>query len=202
MSSQLSDHDREHIDKGIREKYHKVASTPEGHFKYPTGVDGLKKLGYENQLISDLPDSVASSFCGVGNPFSLGKINSGAYVLDIGCGSGVDGLLAAKLVGDSGKVLGIDMTPEMIQKANANKKLMAVDNITFKVAKVQDLTDMDQNFDVIISNGVFNLILDKDEALQATYRLLKPGGKLFIADQELSGSMSKDLKQRVASWFQ
>ena len=202
MSSQLSDQDREQIDKGIREKYHKVASTPEGHFKYPTGIDGLKRLGYDNRLISDLPDTVASSFCGVGNLFSLGKIRTGTHVLDIGCGSGVDGLLAAKLIGDSGKVLGIDMTPEMVQKANANKKLLAVDNITFKVAKIQDLTDMDRYFDLIISNGVFNLILDKDEALQTAYRLLKPGGKLFVADQVLSGSMSKDLKHRVASWFQ
>ena len=202
MTSQLSDQDRDRIDAGIRDKYHKVAKTPEGHFKYPTGMDGLKGLGYESRLIFDLPDTVASSFCGVGNPFSLGEIRPGDYVLDIGCGSGVDALLAAKLVGGSGKVLGIDMTVEMIQKAKANKKVMVIDNIDFQIGKVQDLTDMDDTFDVVISNGVFNLVLDKDEALQIAFRLLKPGGKLFIADQVLSGSMSKDLKRRVTTWFQ
>ena len=202
MSAQLSDKDREQIDAGIREKYHKVAATPEGHFKYPTGAEGLKGLGYDNQFIADLPNTVADSFCGVGNPFSLGKISSGEYVLDIGCGSGVDALIAAKLVGASGKVLGIDMTTEMIQKANSNKELMATDNISFQVGSLQDIANMDEGFDVIISNGVINLIPDKDEALQTAYGLLKPGGKLFIADQVLTGSLSKDLKQRVASWFQ
>ena len=202
MTSLLSNQDRERIDAGIRDKYHKVAKAPEGHFKYPTGMDGLKGLGDESRLISDLPDTVASSFCGVGNPFSLGEICPGDCVLDIGCGSGVDALLAAKLVGVSGKVIGIDMTVEMIQRAKANKKVMAIDNIDFQAARVQDLTDMGEVFDVVISNGVFNLIPDKDAALQAVFKLLKPGGKLFVADQVLSGSMSKDLKQRVATWFQ
>lgn len=202
MSSQLSEKDREQIDAGIREKYHKVAVLPEGQFEYPTGIEGLKKLGYDNQIVADLPNSVADSFCGVGNPFSLGIIDSGARVLDIGCGSGVDALIAAKLVGASGKVIGIDMTPEMIQKANANRELMGSGNVSFQVASIQDIADKDEGFDVIISNGVFNLIPDKDEALQTAYGLLKPGGRLFICDQVLTGPLSKDLRQRVASWFQ
>ena len=202
MSSQVSEKDREQIDAGIREKYHKVAVSPEGQFEYPTGIEGLKKLGYDNQIVADLPNSVADSFCGVGNPFSLGKIDSGARVLDIGCGSGVYALIAAKLVGASGKVMGIDMTSEMIQKANANRELMGSGNVSFQVASVQDIADMDEGFDVIISNGVFNLIPDKDEALQTAYGLLKPGGRLFICDQVLTGPLSKDLRQRVASWFQ
>ena len=202
MSSLINEKDREQINAGIREKYHKVAISPEGQFNYPTGIEGLKKLGYDNQIIEDLPNSVADSFCGVGNPFSLGKIDSGAVVLDIGCGSGVDALIAAKLVGASGKVLGIDMTSEMIQKANANKELMALDNVNFQVASVHDIADMDGGFDVIISNGVFNLIPDKDEALQKAYGLLKPGGRIFLCDQVLTGPLTTDLKQRVASWFQ
>ena len=202
MSFQLSEKDREQINVGIREKYHKVAVSPEGQFEYPTGIEGLKKLGYDNQIVADLPNSVADSFCGVGNPFSLGKIDSGVRVLDIGCGSGVDALIAAKLVGASGKVIGIDITPEMIKKANANRELMGSGNVSFQVASVQDIADMDEGFDVIISNGVFNLIPDKDEALQTAYGLLKPGGSLFICDQVLTGPLSKDLRQRVASWFQ
>ena len=202
MSLLLSVQDREQIDAGIRDKYTKVSTMPEGHFKYPTGRDGLNGLNYDHGFVAELPDAVADFFCGVGNPFSLGKISSGAHVLDIGCGSGVDALLAAKLVGTTGEVLGIDLTKEMIQKANANKKRMNTGNINFQVARVLALTGMAERFDVVISNGVFNLIPEKDEALGATYRLLKPGGRLFIADQFLSGPMSKDLKTRIASWFQ
>jgi arsenite methyltransferase len=202
MSSQLSGQDLEQIDTGIRDKYKKVAASPEGHFKYPTGRDGLKGLHYDDELIADLPDTVADSFCGVGNPFSLGEIRSGAHVLDIGCGSGVDALLAAKLVGVSGKVLGIDLTTEMVQKADANKKMMNADNIHFQVGGVLDLTGMEARFDVVMSNGVFNLIPEKEDALQAAYKLLKPGGKLFMADQFASGTQPKDLKDRVATWFQ
>lgn len=202
MASHLSLEDREQIDTGIKEKYKKVALTPKGHFTYPTGRDGLKGLQYDDGLIAGLPDTVADSFCGVGNTFSLGEIKPGSKVLDIGCGSGVDALLAASLVGASGEVLGIDLTREMIRKANANKATMEVDNVIFRVASVQELTGMNGRFDVIMSNGVFNLIPEKDEAITATMNLLKPGGKLFIADQFLTGPMTKDIKERVASWFQ
>jgi arsenite methyltransferase len=202
MSSQLSVQDLEQIDAGIRDKYKNVAVTPEGHFKYPTGREGLKGLGYDDQLVKDLPDKVAGSFCGVGNPLSLGEIPSGAHVLDIGCGSGVDAFLAAKLVGVSGKVLGIDSTAEMVQKADDNKEMINADNIDFQVGRVQDLTGKASRFHVVMSNGVFNLIAEKEEALKAAYKLLKPGGRLFMADQFASGIQSKELKDRVATWFQ
>lgn len=202
MASRLSPRDREQIDAGIMEKYNKVALTPKGNFTYPTGRDGLKGLQYDDALIAGLPETVADSFCGVGNLFSLGEIEPGAQVLDIGCGAGVDALLAANLVGASGEVLGIDLTPEMIRKANAHKEAMKADNVVFQVAGVQELTGMDGRFDVIMSNGVFNLIPDKDEAITATMRLMKPGGNLFIADQFLAGPMTKEIKERVASWFQ
>jgi 2-polyprenyl-3-methyl-5-hydroxy-6-metoxy-1,4-benzoquinol methylase len=202
MASQLSPRDREQIDAGIKEKYNKVAMTPNGHFSYPTGREGLKALEYDDRLISGLPNSVADSYCGVGNIFSLGDIEPGAKVLDIGCGAGVDVFLAASSVGNSGEVLGIDLTPEMIQKANANKETTKSANAVFRVAGIQDLTEMDEHFDVIISNGVFNLIPDKDDAIAAAMKLLKSGGKLFIADQFLAGPMTKDIKARVDSWFQ
>jgi len=202
MVSQLSTRDLEQIDAGIRDKYKKVAATPEGHFRYPTGRDGLKGLQYENQLIGDLPDGVAGSFCGVGNPFSLGDIPSGAQVLDMGCGAGVDALLAAKLVGVSGRVLGVDLTEEMVQKANENKKAVQAENVDFQVGGIRKLSGMEGWFDVVISNGVFNLIPEKEAALQSVYRVLKPGGRLFMADQFASQAPSEDLKDRVATWFQ
>ena len=155
----MSIQDREKIAAGIRDKYKKVAAAPKSHFKYPAGRDGLKGLHYDKTLITDLPDAVADSFCGVGNPFSLGNIRSGDFVPDIGCGSGVDALLAAKLVGTSGKVLGIDMTKEMIQKANSNRKIMNANNIGFQVSRVQDLTGPEERFDVVISNGVTSSLI-------------------------------------------
>ena len=202
MAPIFSHDDRERIISGIKEKYNKVALTPKGHFKYPTGRDGLKGLQYDDGLIDGLPDTVSDSFCGVGNPFSMGEIEKGSRVLDIGCGAGVDALIASILVGASGEVLGIDLTPEMVRKANANKEAMKAENVVFQVARVQELCGMDGRFDLIVSNGAFNLIPEKDEAIVAAMRLLKPGGKLFIADQFLSGPMTKDVKARVASWFQ
>jgi len=202
MAIQLSPQERAQINTGIQEKYKKVAATPNNHFTYPTGREGLKGLCYDDGLIADLPDTVADSYCGVGNPFSLGEIEPGWRVLDIGCGAGVDALLAAGLVGASGEVLGIDLTPEMIRKANSNKETMNLNNVDFQVASVQDLAGMDGRFDLIVSNGVFNLIPEKKEAMAAAMRLLKPGGKLFVADQFLVGPMTKDIKARVASWFQ
>ena len=202
MAYHLNLQDREQIKACIEKRYNKVAKTPKGHFNYPTGRDGLKGLQYDDDLINGLPDAVADSFCGVGNPFSLGEIEPGSLVLDIGCGSGVDALLAASLVGSSGEVIGIDLTRKMIRKANANKEEMKAENVTFRVARVQELTGMNGHFDVIMSNGVFNLIPEKDEAITTTMNLLKPGGKLFIADQFLAGPMTKDIKARLASWFQ
>ena len=202
MPSILTDQDREQIISGIRDKYIKVATDPKGHFTYPTGREGLKGLNYNAEHVRALPDAVADSYCGVGNPMSLGRIGNGLHVLDIGCGAGVDALLAARLVGDSGKVVGIDLTPEMIQKARSNQHEMKSENIEFKVSGVQELTDMAERFDVVISNGVFNLIPDKDDAVRAVFRLLKPGGRFFLADQFLVGQSTKDLKERVASWFQ
>ena len=201
MNFQISSEDREHIHACIKEKYNKVSSTPKGQFKYPTGRDGLKGLDYDPSMMSGLPDLVADSYCGVGNVFKLSEIKPGSKVLDIGCGAGVDALIAAKIAGNSGKVIGIDLTPEMIQKAEANKKAVKAENVDFKVGGVETLTGMEGQFDVVMSNGVFNLIPEKDEAITTVMNLLKPGGMLLIADQFLAGTMTKDLKARVASWF-
>lgn len=202
MSFPLSTQDLMQIQNGIRDKYGKVAVSPDGQFKYPTGRAGLEKLKYDAAIVAELPEAVAVSFCGVGNPFSLGEIAPGSRVLDIGCGAGVDALVASIVVGPSGKVMGIDITPEMIQRAEANKKEMGAESVVFQVDRVQNLIGMDESFDVVISNGALNLIPEKEEVIEAAFRLLKPGGWLFVADQFLVGPASKDLKARIQSWFQ
>lgn len=201
MDFQITTSDLKKIETGIREKYIKVAKSPEGQFKYPTGKKGLEALYYDKTMIDKLPDAVASSYCGVGNPFSLGKINTGEQVLDIGCGAGVDTILASLMTGPTGNVVGVDIMIEMLQKAEANLKITDLKNVTFKKASGENLPLPSDIFEIVISNGVINLIPDKESALAEIFRVLKPGGRLMMADQVASGSVQKDIKARLANWF-
>lgn len=202
METQLTIEDCKRIQEGIQKKYSKVAATPEGQFTYPVGRAGLKGLNYDPRLVAALPDAVADSYCGVGNPFSLGKINAGETVLDIGCGAGVDTILAATMAGASGNAVGIDLVPEMLEQAKTNLMMTDLKNVTFVLNTAEKLDYPDVSFDVVISNGVLNLIPDKAGALAEIYRCLKPGGRLMFADQITTGQMQKDIRARVASWFQ
>jgi SAM-dependent methyltransferase len=202
MESQITVDDLKKIEDGINEKYAKVATSPEGQFKYPTGSKGLEALNYDKALTEKLPNVVASSYCGVGNPFSLGKINQGEQVLDIGCGAGVDTILAAIIVGPKGSVIGVDIVSEMIARAESNLQMMALDNVKFQKVSGENLPFSDDTFDVVTSNGVINLIPDKETAMSEIIRVLKPAGRLMVADQIAAGSVQKDIKARLANWFQ
>lgn len=202
MAIQFSSREKNKIEKGIRKKYEKVAKNPEGLFKYPTGRAGLEALQYDAELISRLPESVLASFCGVGNPFKFGPVKTAEAVLDIGCGSGVDAIFAAKMAGPGGKVVGIDLMPEMLQRARENLALTHLDNLTFQQASGEDLPFPDESFDVVISNGVFNLIPDKAKALAEVFRVLTSSGRVMIADQVLITEIPKEKKQLIKSWSQ
>ncbi len=202
MEFQITTDDLKKIEAGINEKYAKVAVSPEGQFKYPTGSKGLDALNYDKALTEKLPNEVASSYCGVGNPFALGKINQGEQILDIGCGAGVDTILAALSVGPKGSVVGVDIVPEMIARAESNLQMMDLDNVDFQNTSGEKLPFADDTFDVVISNGVINLIPDKEAVLSEIIRVLKPAGRLMVADQISAGSVQKDIKVRIANWFQ
>jgi len=202
MATQITQDDLKKVEAGIRNKYIKVADNPEGLFEYPTGRSGIEAQKYDPELVSALPQAVISSYCGVGNPFSLGPINKGDVILDIGCGAGVDTILAAMMAGPTGKAVGIDIVPEMLQRAKSNLDMTDVKNVTFKRASGEDLPFADAEFDVVISNGVINLIPDKAALLTEVMRVLKPGGRLMLADQVAIGSVLKDIKARLANWFQ
>jgi SAM-dependent methyltransferase len=202
MENNITRDDLDQIEAGIRRKYSEVSKSPEGQFQYPTGRKGLEALNYDKTLIDKLPDAVASSYCGVGNPFSLGKIHEGEHVLDVGCGAGVDTILAAMMVGPNGSAVGVDMVSEMIARAESNLKMTSMKNMSFQTTNSENLPFPDDTFDVVISNGVINLIPDKEGALAEIIRVLKPRGRLMVADQIAVVSVEKDIQARVASWFQ
>jgi SAM-dependent methyltransferase len=201
MELKLTKEDRKRIEESIREKYAEFSTSPEGKFTYPTGRAGLEGLNYDSGVTRELPDSVVTNYCGVGNPFSLGPINAGETVLDIGSGAGVDTFVAAKMVGAEGKVLGIDMSPEMLARARKNLQKISLQNVFFLNASAEDLPFPDENLDVVISNGVFNLIPAKSRALKEVFRILKPHGRMMLADQILTGALPEDTKERIESWF-
>jgi SAM-dependent methyltransferase len=202
MKIEFSPQEKDKIYKGIRKKYKKVAKKPKGLFKYPTGNEGLEALQYDSEIIRALPETVIASYCGVGNPFTLGAVKEGESILDIGCGSGVDTIFAAKMTGPTGKVIGIDLMPEMLQRAKENLRFANLDNVTYRETSAEKLSFPDMTFDVVISNGVFNLVPDKTKALSEVFRVLKPEGRLMIADQVLIGELSRERKQIINSWSQ
>jgi len=202
MLTQFTVQEKDRIEAGIRGKYKKVAVSPEGLFQYPTGRAGLEALHYAQELVQELPESVAASFCGGGNPFILGPIKKGESILDIGCGAGVDTLLAGMMAGPSGRAVGIDVMPEMLDRARDNLRKTGLTNVTFQQASAEEIPLPGTSFDVVISNGVFNLVPDKRKALTEVFRVLKPGGRLMMADQVLIVPPEEDRKSLVAHWSQ
>jgi SAM-dependent methyltransferase len=196
----LSSEDKEAVRAGIRRKYAGVAITPEGNFRYPTGRAGLEALRYPSEILEKLPESVVASYCGVGNPFSLGPVRRGDLVLDVGCGAGVDTLVAAIMTGASGKAAGVDLVEHMLAKARENLERTGLHNVRFYNASGEELPFEDKSFDLVISNGAFNLIVEKAKAIEEAFRVLKPNGRLMIADQVLTGVQPNDAKSIVESW--
>ncbi len=200
MKSGFTDDDRKKIEDGIRQRYARAAQSPEGHFRYPTGKAGLEALGYDQSILRILPDEVLASYCGVGQPFILDQIKPGESVLDIGCGAGVDTIIAAIMVGPQGKTIGIDFVPEMVQRARQNLQITQLRNVCFELGSGEALPFASESFDCVISNGAYNLIPDKAKALQEAFRVLKRAGRLMIADQVLSGGLPSNPMEMVETW--
>lgn len=185
------------IREGVAEKYRKVAVSPAGLFRYPTGEASAQGLGYPPGLLAAIPPAIRERFVGVGNPFALGPIHAGEAVLDLGCGAGFDALVAAQLVGASGRVAGIDLSPAMLEVADAGRAELGFRQVEFRVASVEALPFPDPSFDVALSNGVLNLIPDKPAALREVLRVLRPGGRLQACD---IGLVHDKLPPDKAAW--
>jgi arsenite methyltransferase len=200
MEIKFNSEERKRIQQGIKEKYKVVAINPEGKFRYPTGRAGLEGQKYDPEILRALPEDVLASYCGVGNPFSLGSITKGEAVLDIGCGAGVDTFIAAIMVGPEGRVIGIDLISEMLNRARTNLEKTSFKNVIFQEGSAEELPFPDRTFDVVISNGVFNLITDKAKALKEVFRVMKSSGRFLLADQILTRDMPVDSKSMVENW--
>jgi arsenite methyltransferase len=184
----------------IKKTYASVSQEPDRDFIFPTGRAWAADLGYPADLLAEVPDSAAESFAGVANPFSLGALEPGERVLDLGCGAGTDSLVAAQMVGPEGRVTGINMTPEMLAKARASAAAMGVENAEFLEGEAEALPIRDGSFDVVISNGVIDLIPDKDAVFSELYRVLVPGGRLQIADVTIQQPVSEEGRRNIDLW--
>ena len=183
----------------IRKTYAAVSQEPDRDFIFPTGRAWAEDLDYPSHL-ANVPDAAVESFAGVANPFSLGPIGAGERVLDLGSGAGTDSLVAAQMVGPGGSVTGIDMTPEMLGKARAAAAEMGVDNVTFVEGQVERLPFEDGSFDVVISNGVIDLVPDKSAVFSEIYRVLVPGGRIQVADVTIQRPVSEEGKRNIDIW--
>jgi SAM-dependent methyltransferase len=190
----------ESIRAAVRGRFSTIAATPAQEKKFPVGPESAKNLGYDSEEIDRLPASVTESFAGVGNPLRLGEIRPGEIVLDLGSGSGLDCILAAARVGPSGRVFGVDLTEEMVEKARRNATALGIGNIEFIYGEIEDLPLDDGVAHVAISNGVFNLCPDKPRALAETARALRPEGRLLMADIVLEDRITPEEVARLGTW--
>jgi len=174
--------DPEALRADVREKYREVALHPEGEFHFHTGRPLAALLGYADDVVDALPDRAVESFAGVGNPFSVRALRSGDHVVDFGSGGGFDCFVAAGAVGAEGRVIGVDMTPEMLAKSRATAEALGTGNVEFREGLLEHVPVEDGWADVVISNGVINLCADKAAVFAEAYRVLRPGGVLQFAD--------------------
>jgi len=183
----------------IKKTYASVSEEPDRDFIFPTGRAWARDLDYPAEL-TNVPDAAVESFAGVANPFSLGRLSPGERVLDLGSGAGTDSLVAAQMVGPTGSVTGIDMTLQMLTKARDAAEQMGATNAAFVEGEIEHLPFADAAFDVAISNGVIDLVPDKDAVFSEIYRILVPGGRIQIADVTIQNPVSAEGRRNIDLW--
>ena len=184
----------------VREEYTDVARNPDKGFHFHIGRPLARLLDYDDAWLDGVPESTLASFAGTGNPFRLGALHPGERVVDIGCGAGLDSLIAARMVGVGGSVIGVDMTPAMLEKARASAAKMGFSHVMFREGYAESLPAPDRWADVVISNGALNLRPDKAAALSEMARILTPGGRLQIGDILVQRPLPRSAKRNIDLW--
>jgi arsenite methyltransferase len=184
----------------IQKTYTDVASDASQEFIFPTGRSWAQELRYPEPELSRVPDATVESFAGVANHWTLGRIEPGSVVLDLGCGAGTDLLIAAQMTGPSGRAIGVDMTPSMLERAHASARQMGIDHLELHESLIEALPLENASVDVVISNGVIDLVPDKDAVFDEIDRVLRPGGRLQLADVVIHHEVSEDARARIDLW--
>ena len=184
----------------VQEKYREVAADPHAEFHFHLGRVAAERYGYDADVLDALPDHAVESFAGVANPFSLRPLQAGERVVDVGCGAGFDSFVAARAVGSNGDVIGVDMTPEMLAKATEIAAELGLDNVEFRDGLAESLPVEDAWADVVISNGVINLVADKRQAFEEIFRVLHPGGVLQFADIANGRPVPEEAMRDIDLW--
>jgi SAM-dependent methyltransferase len=184
----------------IEKTYTEVSTEQRKDFIFPTGRGWAQDLGYPEPELSSVPDATAESFAGVANPWVHGRVEPGQTVLDLGCGAGTDLLIAAQMVGPDGRVIGVDMTESMLSRARDSAVAMSLDNVELHQSLIESVPIENASVDVVISNGVIDLIPDKDAIFGEIDRVLRPGGRLQIADVVIHKEVSEDARARIDLW--
>jgi SAM-dependent methyltransferase len=184
----------------IRKTYTDVSTDQAQEFIFPTGRTWAQDLGYPEPELSRVPDATVESFAGVANHWTLGRIKPGRVVLDLGCGAGTDLLIAAQMTGPTGRVIGVDMTPSMLARARASADEMGLEHVELHESLIESLPLDDASVDVVISNGVIDLVPDKDAVFDEIDRVLRPGGRLQVADVVIHHEVSEDARKRIDLW--
>ena len=184
----------------IRKTYTEVSTDQEQEFIFPTGRSWAQELGYPEPELSRVPDASVESFAGVANHWELGRIEPGAVVLDLGCGAGTDLLIAAQMAGPTGRAIGVDMTPAMLDRARASARAMGLDNVELHECLIEALPLEHASVDAVISNGVIDLVPDKDAVFDEIDRVLRPGGRVQLADVIIHTEVSEDARKRIDLW--
>ena len=192
--------DQEALRCEIRREYAEVATHPSRGFHFHTGRPLARMLGYLDSWLEHVPEPSIESFAGTGNPFADGAIARGAHVVDVGSGGGIDSLIAASMVGPDGRVIGVDMTQEMLAKARASAAAIGASNVEFREGHAEGLPVEDGWADVVISNGVVNLCPDKLQIFREMHRILRPGGRLRIGDIRVEKPVSESAKRNIDLW--
>ena len=186
--------------KAIQDEYREVAEHPDKGFHFHTGRRLTQIVGYKDEWLTGVSERAIETFAGTGNPFAMGELREGERVVDVGSGGGIDSLVAARMVGPTGQVIGVDMTPAMLDRARAAAKESGLENVEFREAYMEDLPVPDDWATVVISNGVLNLTPDKQKTLGEMFRVLRPGGRLQIADILVSRAVPDAAKKKIALW--